>query len=240
MLRYIQPTGNEVNLDFLLKSTETMDFVQRLKGVKMLPATIMSYIKNMIRFIQYLKTDLNLATKGPHLPHAVSKIYRAAPLFEEAGGKVPQQRNSQKKVSCWSSYSLLMTPHVDSTWKAGRIMWYRKKVTILLIGVRVSYHSRYDRFIGNEHNLHDCQRLLRESKNDMLGIYGKLLEHQHVDEEQKTLFRYYCDAILILKHFQRPGAVEGMTVSTFPTQCFLSWYWVLHVVSGKYCMSRFK
>jgi len=31
--------------------------------------------------------------------------------------------------------------------------------------------------------------------------------------EEKTMFCYYCEAILILGHFQRPGAVEGVTVS---------------------------
>lgn len=88
---------------------------------------------------------------------------------------------------------------------------------VLLIGVCVSYYSRYDWFIGDKQTLHDCQRVLRVTMKDMLGIYGKLLERKHVDKKQKTLFRYYCEGILILKHFQRPGAVQGMTVNTFPT-----------------------
>ncbi|KAK2814283.1 hypothetical protein Q5P01_000646 [Channa striata] len=46
----------------------------------------------------------------------------------------------------------------------------------------------------------------------MLGIFGNLQEEKIVSAEEKTLFRYYCEAILILGHFQRPGAVEGMTV----------------------------
>ncbi|KAK2813502.1 hypothetical protein Q5P01_000786 [Channa striata] len=46
----------------------------------------------------------------------------------------------------------------------------------------------------------------------MLGIFGNLQEEKIVSAEEQTLFRYYCEAILILGHFQRPGAVEGMTV----------------------------
>ena len=65
MLRYIQPNGNEVNIDFLVKSTETQDFLIKLKGAQMGPATILNYIKNMIRFVEYLKTYLNFAAEDP-------------------------------------------------------------------------------------------------------------------------------------------------------------------------------
>ncbi|CAK6983379.1 hypothetical protein F2P81_025524, partial [Scomber scombrus] len=65
MLRFIQPNGDEVNLDFLVKSTETQDFLNKLKGAKMGPATILNYIKNMIQFVEYLKTHLNFASADP-------------------------------------------------------------------------------------------------------------------------------------------------------------------------------
>ncbi|XP_070409748.1 uncharacterized protein [Nothobranchius furzeri] len=39
------------------------------------------------------------------------------------------------------------------------------------------------------------------------------MNNNPVTKDQKTLFRYYCEAILILGHFQRPGAVEGFSVS---------------------------
>lgn len=61
MLRYIQPSGDEVRLDFLLKSTETKDYLTQLRHADMVPATILNYINNMIRFVKYLKTHLNLA-----------------------------------------------------------------------------------------------------------------------------------------------------------------------------------
>lgn len=65
MLRYIQPTGDEISLDFLIKSSETQDFLNKLKEAKMGPATILNYIKNMIRFTRYMKTHLNLAAADP-------------------------------------------------------------------------------------------------------------------------------------------------------------------------------
>ncbi|KAK2814202.1 hypothetical protein Q5P01_000706 [Channa striata] len=56
MLRYMQPTGDRVNMDFLKKSTETKDYIVSLKRAKLLPATILNYIKNMISFVQFLLT----------------------------------------------------------------------------------------------------------------------------------------------------------------------------------------
>jgi len=67
MLRYIQPSGDEVSLDFLLKSTETKDYLTQLRHADMDPATILNYLKNMIRFVQYLKTHLNLTAADPDL-----------------------------------------------------------------------------------------------------------------------------------------------------------------------------
>ncbi|KAK2814570.1 hypothetical protein Q5P01_000189 [Channa striata] len=65
--------------------------------------------------------------------------------------------------------------------------------------------------VEGQKTISECQRLLRNAKKDMLGIFGNLQEEKIVSAEEKTLFRYYCEAILILGHFQRPGAVEGMT-----------------------------
>ncbi|ROJ64734.1 N-lysine methyltransferase KMT5A-A [Anabarilius grahami] len=61
--------------------------------------------------------------------------------------------------------------------------------------------------------LQDCQRVLRVSKADMLIIHRKLLDQQHVEEDQRTLFRYFCEAILVLRYFQRPEAVRAFKVS---------------------------
>lgn len=85
-----------------------------------------------------------------------------------------------------------------------------------------SCHSRYERFLQGQKSLSECQKLLHKAKKDMLGIFGNLQADKFVSAEDKTLFRYYCEAILILGHFQRPGAVEGMTVSTLSTVVFLS------------------
>lgn len=65
---------------------------------------------------------------------------------------------------------------------------------------------------------------------DMLDIHRRLLGQQHVEEDQKTLFRYFCEAILVLRYFQRPEAVRAFTVSTFSLQCFLSVYKFSHLL----------
>ncbi|ROJ64732.1 N-lysine methyltransferase KMT5A-A [Anabarilius grahami] len=61
--------------------------------------------------------------------------------------------------------------------------------------------------------LQDCQRVLRVSKADMLIIHRKLQDQQHVEEDQRTLFRYFCEAILVLRYFQRPEAVRAFKAS---------------------------
>ncbi|XP_038558328.1 uncharacterized protein LOC119891072 [Micropterus salmoides] len=61
--------------------------------------------------------------------------------------------------------------------------------------------------------LQDCQRVLRVSQMDMLDIRRRLLDQQHVEEDQRTLFRYFCEAILVLRYFQRPEAVRAFTAS---------------------------
>ncbi|XDV26249.1 hypothetical protein PO909_030008 [Leuciscus waleckii] len=71
-----------------------------------------------------------------------------------------------------------------------------------------SNHSR-----SAQPTLQDCQRVLRVSQMDMLGIHRKLLDQQHVEEDQRTLFRYFCEAILVLRYFQRPEAVMAFTAS---------------------------
>lgn len=44
-------------------------------------------------------------------------------------------------------------------------------------------------------------------------MFGRMLSSQELTDEEKTRYRYYCEAIIMLGHFQRPGVVEGMTVS---------------------------
>ncbi|XP_048022493.1 uncharacterized protein LOC125252888 [Megalobrama amblycephala] len=168
MLRYIQPSGDKVTLDFLLKSTETKDFLTQLRRADMGPATILNYIKNMIRFVQYLKTHLNLVAADPD-------FYRKCQAY------IDLLTSLRKPVSKSNS--------------------------------KVTCKIRYERFIEGEKSLQECQAVLRKAKKDMLSVYGRMLEGDHVASEEKTIFHYYCEAILILGHFQRPGAVEGLTVS---------------------------
>lgn len=62
----------------------------------------------------------------------------------------------------------------------------------------------------------------------MLGIHRRLLERQHVEVDQLTHFRYFCEAILVLRYIQRPEAVIAFKVSTSTLQSYLSVYKVSH------------
>ncbi|XP_034549552.1 uncharacterized protein LOC117820035 [Notolabrus celidotus] len=66
-LRYVQPTGDELTLDFLQKMVETRDYFVQLKNTSMTPATILNYMKNVIRFLDYLKTRVDLECSYPEL-----------------------------------------------------------------------------------------------------------------------------------------------------------------------------
>lgn len=57
--------------------------------------------------------------------------------------------------------------------------------------------------------------MLKVAKPDFLNTYGSLLRGEDVTPRDKTMYRYYCEAVMVFRHFQRPGAVEGMTVSSF-------------------------
>ncbi|KAJ4918927.1 hypothetical protein JOQ06_022198 [Pogonophryne albipinna] len=58
-LRYMQPEG-EPNLEFLTKTTETMDYMRALIQSGLSAATILNYWKNIIRFLQYVKGSVDI------------------------------------------------------------------------------------------------------------------------------------------------------------------------------------
>ena len=66
-LRYMQPEGEQINLDLLTKSTETRQFLTDLRRTKMKHATILNYIKNIIRFLEFLNVRLDLNEQDPSL-----------------------------------------------------------------------------------------------------------------------------------------------------------------------------
>lgn len=66
-LRYMQPSGEEVTLDFLTKTSETQDFLTRLQSTNMSMATVHNYINNILQFLDYLRTRLDLEGSDPQL-----------------------------------------------------------------------------------------------------------------------------------------------------------------------------
>ncbi|MEQ2245578.1 hypothetical protein ILYODFUR_029404 [Ilyodon furcidens] len=80
MLRYIQPSGEDVSLDFLTKITETTDYINNLRRTKMTPAILLNYIKNTIHFFHFLKLQLSLRydryVEGQRSLHECHKVMR--------------------------------------------------------------------------------------------------------------------------------------------------------------------
>ena len=99
----MQPTGDEVTIDFLEKSTETMDFLKALKAAKMGPATVLNYIKNMIRFVNYLTTYLNFDAEDPDFKRKCSSYIGLLRNLRKPVAK------SNTKATC-STRSVLIGP----------------------------------------------------------------------------------------------------------------------------------
>ncbi|KAK9972714.1 hypothetical protein ABG768_026001 [Culter alburnus] len=108
-------------------------------------------------------------------------------------------------------------------------------------GAAVETHNKKHAYrnISNSHpylffpTLQDCQRVLRVSEADMRIIHRKLLDQQHVEEDQMTLFRYFCEAILVLRYFQRPEAVRAFKASDWINKTNVDGRIVMEVQSTK-------
>ncbi|KAF4091485.1 hypothetical protein AMELA_G00037320 [Ameiurus melas] len=59
---------------------------------------------------------------------------------------------------------------------------------------------------------HDCTAVLRAAKEDFLAISQKMLSEKEVTTDECLDYMYYLQALVILKHLQRPGVVSHMTV----------------------------
>ncbi|KAL2093818.1 hypothetical protein ACEWY4_011130 [Coilia grayii] len=72
--------------------------------------------------------------------------------------------------------------------------------------------QKYGRLVESTHSVSERQEILRVAKTDFLDVYRRLLVKKNVSNNRKTMYRYYCEAVVVLAHYQRPGVAEGMTV----------------------------
>ncbi|XP_041649898.1 uncharacterized protein LOC121513935 [Cheilinus undulatus] len=72
--------------------------------------------------------------------------------------------------------------------------------------------KRFEQFDAGNPTVYQCQEILRVARADFLNSFRKLLSEVPLSSHEKTFYRYYLQALLVLKHFQRPVAVEVMTV----------------------------
>ncbi|XP_041863367.1 uncharacterized protein LOC121653764 isoform X2 [Melanotaenia boesemani] len=57
------------------------------------------------------------------------------------------------------------------------------------------------------------QELMEAARQHMAEVMIKANEGSYLEDGEKTNFRYWCEAILVLRHCLRPQAVEGILVS---------------------------
>ncbi|XP_062417767.1 uncharacterized protein si:dkey-23a23.2 isoform X2 [Pungitius pungitius] len=84
-----------------------------------------------------------------------------------------------------------------------------------MLGTDSKLSTKHMPFVDDKRSLRECQEVLRVAKTDFLKTFRKCVSDQScskVSENELTNFRYYCEAILVLRHFQPPAVVEEMTV----------------------------
>ncbi|XP_057214685.1 uncharacterized protein LOC130569212 isoform X2 [Triplophysa rosa] len=71
--------------------------------------------------------------------------------------------------------------------------------------------TRHRQDVDGVPSITDCQRILRVAEPDFLRINGNLQNGLALSNTEKTMYRYYCEALLVFCHMQRPQAVENLT-----------------------------
>ncbi|XP_067235999.1 uncharacterized protein [Chanodichthys erythropterus] len=163
-LRYMQPTGSKLSLDFLSKSTETRDLLTTLRRADVRSASILSYVKSIKRFLEYLTARRDLRRK------------------------IPQLRKKCRRYA---------------------VMLRTLRKTVSKTNEENTCDSR--RCAEDAPGIKDCQQILQVAKLDFLRLHGDLVGGKVLSNTDMTLYRYYCEALLVYRHMQRPGAVEGLT-----------------------------
>lgn len=169
-LRYVQPTGDEPTLEFLKTFRETRDYFLKLEKTGMTPATILKYMANIIRFLDFLKF---------------------IPKFKET--------DSGHRERCQHFKEFLQSLREPDS------MSHSQKTV----------EKRWGGLVGGIKSVSQCQEVLQVAKPDFLDIFGRLITHQPINDSQKTMYRYYLEAIIVLQNFQRPRVAEKMTVNEY-------------------------
>ncbi|MEQ2201844.1 hypothetical protein XENOCAPTIV_019126 [Xenoophorus captivus] len=76
----------------------------------------------------------------------------------------------------------------------------------------LSCHFSPKLVVGPATTLRRCQGVIFRAEEEMQKLQKNLDQDSHVTEEQSTRYRYYCQALLILKLCLKPSVVENLTV----------------------------
>ncbi|KAG7500483.1 death domain-associated protein 6-like [Solea senegalensis] len=152
-LRYLQPSGDILTLDFVTKSAETTGYLQKLKCMGLSTKSLVSHTRSIIGFFEFLRTH-------PYL----------------------KQKDTQLRTMLATTEMML----------------------------RSLRHSDLQK--DSKPSDKDCQEVLRLGKQDFMNSFNKLSSDTMLSVKEKTMYRYYLEAILILRYFQRPTTVTNLTV----------------------------
>ncbi|XP_068115862.1 uncharacterized protein [Hyperolius riggenbachi] len=85
--------------------------------------------------------------------------------------------------------------------------------------------KRYTSLMKTVTTPENCRRLLVEAKESFLKAIQEAKTKCAVEEDVKLLIMNYLEALLVLKHLQRPGVVQNMTVSEWTERLHYKYTW---------------
>ncbi|XDV26277.1 hypothetical protein PO909_030035 [Leuciscus waleckii] len=79
--------------------------------------------------------------------------------------------------------------------------------------ITVPYHAakrfQFSQRVQLAPGIEDCQKIITLAKSDVLRIQRDLDMDKEGPRTDKTLYRYFCEALLVFKHIQCPQAMEA-------------------------------
>ncbi|XP_068118229.1 uncharacterized protein [Hyperolius riggenbachi] len=85
--------------------------------------------------------------------------------------------------------------------------------------------KRYTSLMKTVTTPENCRRLLVEAKKSFLQAIQEARKKRTIEKDVKLLIMYYLEALLVLKHLQRPGVVQNMTISEWKERFCYRYTW---------------
>ncbi|XP_062413872.1 uncharacterized protein LOC119206513 [Pungitius pungitius] len=174
-------------------------------------------VDNVSRLLRYLQPTGDVATLDFLAKSAETRDFlgRLISAGMSAASTLTYMRSILRFVEHLRSRSDPGVPDLETKCRAyaGQVEGFRRVVSKSRSSDVPS--GRCVHFLDRTRGLAECQEVLRAGEADFLRTFQKCVSGEGgegMSESEKTGYRYYLEAVLVLRHFQSPGAVEAFTV----------------------------